>query len=402
MPYYIPQEILDKIIAYATADAYADEPDLGRKFSSCASFVSHNFHQIILPYKFRSLTFLLHNSGYNRKETFIRTAIPPNQIPKFSQAINAGDAHALSLAPLVQELSLYGNYLLPESLEIIVNGITSFRNLTYLRMEQCVTSSTIMEQLGKLVQLQSLHTWHCQHEEYHYSADKGSYEALSNLQSLHTLECQADWQNFRRHLACIPMKNLRILRCSDSEVIKSLLTSDPPVQLKELYLIHYDDYSLIWNFIARVSSLTHLSLPNLQLPDGPLSLIFSFQELQYLHIHIAFAPRFANQPLKKMKIDTDSEPGQLMVEVRQFWQGITFPHVEHLETDRLYDELDRIPIEFWREFLLNVNEVAPRYVFLDSLPSESISVFVLFSALDNRSTRSSTSGCRRFSGLSVC
>jgi hypothetical protein len=160
-----------------------------------------------------------------------------------------------------------------------------------------------------------------------------------------------------------------------------LLTSDPPVQLKELYVIHYDDYSLLWNFIARVTSLTHLSLPDLLLPDGPPPHIFPFQELQYLHINIAFAPRFANQPLKKMKIDTESKPGQLMVEVRQLWQGIIFPHVEHLETDRPYDELDKIPIEFWREFLLNVKEVVPRHVFkffLDSLPSESMLIFLFF------------------------
>jgi hypothetical protein len=89
------------------------------------------------------------------------------------------------------------------------------------------------------------------------------------------------------------------------------------------------------------------------------SLIFPFQELQYLHIHVAFAPRFADQPLKVMRIDTDSasEAGQVvMVEVGQHWQGIVFPHVEYLETDRWYKEMDEIPREFWREFLLNVKK----------------------------------------------
>ena len=350
MPNYIPQEILDKIIGYAS-----DEPNVGRKFSNCASFVSHNFHQIILPYKFRSLTFQLHNGDTSNRYFRLQ------DIPKFLKAINAGDAHALSLAPLVQELSIVGNRLIPEApgkdpLKIIMN---SFQNLTYLKMERCIASeSATMEQLGKLVQLQSLHTLFCgdwQHEIFHdhHYADKASY-ALSNLQSLHTLECEGDWKNFRRHLACIPMKNLRILKSSDSEVIKALLTSDPPVQLKELSL-HYDDYSLVWNYLARVTSLTRLCLPDLKLSDEPPSLIFSFQELQYLHIHVAFAPRFANQPLKKMKID--SELGKLMVEVRQHWQGIVFPYVERLEADRLYDELDEIPFEFWREFLPNVNEV---------------------------------------------
>ena len=375
---YIPEEILDKIIRCATADS--DEPYVGQKFSNYASFVSHNFHQIILPYKFRSLTFRLHNS---RKKTFFRTATttPPSPIPKFCKAINAGNAHALSIAPLVQELSLFGNHPRPESLEIVINSVFSFRNLTKLRMEKCVITSAIMEQLGKLVQLQSLHTWYCQGEEYH-SDDTVSYSALSNLQSLHTLECQGDWKNFRRHLACIPMKNLRSLKSSDFEVNKALLTtSDPPVQLKELWLSYSysgDYYSLVWNYLARVTSLTHLSLPDLELSDGPPSLIFPLQELQYLHIHVAFAPHFANQPLKKMRIDTESGPGQAMVEVRQHWQGIVFPHVECLETDRPYDELVKIPREFWREFLLDVNEVVPRHVFfLDSLPSESILIFLL-------------------------
>jgi hypothetical protein len=150
------------------------------------------------------------------------------------------------------------------------------------------------------------------------------------------------------------------------EVVEALLRTDPPVQLMELWLTSCDlgdDYSLLWNYLARVTSLTHLSLPFLELPDGPSpSLIFPFRGLQYLHTHVAFAPRFADQPLKEMKIDTESHyPGQiLMEEVRQHWQGIVFPHVESLKTDRRRDELDEIPIEFWREFLLNVNKVGCR------------------------------------------
>ena len=89
-------------------------------------------------------------------------------------------------------------------------------------MDICVTSSIIIEQLGKFVQLQSLHTCRCQDEEYEEYGDKVSYGALSNLQSLHTLECYyEDWDHFRRHLACIPMKNLRILKGSDSDVGKT-------------------------------------------------------------------------------------------------------------------------------------------------------------------------------------
>jgi hypothetical protein len=78
------------------------------------------------------------------------------------------------------------------------------------------------------------------------------------------------------------------------------------------------DYSLLWNYLARATSLTHLSLPNLQLLDDFPSIIFPFRELQYLYIHVAFASRFADQPLKKMKIDTQSQSGlgHVMVEVK--------------------------------------------------------------------------------------
>ena len=371
---YIPQEILDKIIGYATADDPLADVTYNRKFSTYASFVSYSFHQIILPYKFRSLTFRLHDIDYNtEKKTFFRT----EHIPKLYKAIKAGDAHALSLTPLVQNLNILGNPEVPEPLEIIIN---SFRNLTCLRMEKCVTSFAIMEQLGKLVHLQSLHTADCQHEEHYYdSSDKVPYGALSNLQSLHTLQCEKNWINFRRHLACIPMKSLRILKSSDPEVVKSLLTSDPPVQLEELWIFPYcfiklKDHPLLWNYLARVTSLTHLSIPlaTLELLEDLPPLIFPSQELQYLHIHVALAPLFANQPLKKLKIDTKSESGQLMVEVRQHWQGIVFPHVKCLATDRPYDELNKIPIEFWREFLLNFNQVSGHVFFLDSFPSESM------------------------------
>jgi hypothetical protein len=59
---------------------------------------------------------------------------------------------------------------------------------------------------------------------------KISYGALANLQTLHTLEWVYDG------LDPNSMKNLQILKSSDSdsEVIKALLTTDPPVQLKEL------------------------------------------------------------------------------------------------------------------------------------------------------------------------
>ena len=363
---YIPQEILNQIIRYATAN----EPEDRRKFFNCASFVSHTFHQIVLPYKFRSLTF---NFNYirNHRPSHMSPALPiPSPIPEFCEAINAGDAHALSLAPLVQELSLlnwtqniFSYYVISESFEKIINSVPSFRNLTKLTMKVCGTSPVIMEQLGRLVQLQSLHISNC-HDLYRKYADKPevSYGALSNLQSLHTLECEEEWNYFKDHLACIPKKNLRILKGNDSKVIEALLTTDPPVQLKELWLnpsrVYRGDDSrpMLWNYLARVTSLTHLSLPHLD--SIPPSFIFSFPELQYLHIHIALAPRFADQPMKEMEIKTESEPGRAMIEVRRHWQGTVFPHVEYLKTDRSYfDELEEIPIEFWREFLLNVKRV---------------------------------------------
>ena len=121
------------------------------------------------------------------------------------------------------------------------------------------------------------------------------------------------------------------------------------------------DHSLLWNYLARVTSLTHLSLPYLQLGDSPPSwprLIFPFQALQYLHIHVAFAPLFANKPLKVLRIATGvRDHRQAMVKVRQHWQCTVFPHVECMET--IY-EFKEISIEFWREFLSNVNEVRYR------------------------------------------
>jgi hypothetical protein len=43
---------------------------------------------------------------------------------------------------------------------------------------------------------------------------------------------------------------IRILESSDLEVIEVLLTTDPPVQLKELRLTlgYRGDYSLLWNY----------------------------------------------------------------------------------------------------------------------------------------------------------
>ena len=115
-----------------------------------------------------------------------------------------------------------------------------------------------------------------------------------------------------------------------------------------------------------MTSLTHLSLPLLQLPDGTPSFIFTFPELQHLDIRVALAPFFADQPMKKMEINTDLQVSlghgevmaiELMEEVRQYCQGIVFPHVEYLETDRPSVEIGLIPIEFWREFLPNVKDV---------------------------------------------
>ena len=211
-------------------------------------------------------------------------------------------------------------------------------SLTKFTMQKCVASptGTIMEQLGKLVQLQSLHTYRCREEKYWDKSEVVSYNALSNcnLQSLYTLECDENHFDARRYFACIPMKNLRTLKGSDLEVINALLTSDPPVQLKVLWLTWYGgDYSLLWNYLARATSLTHLSIasytgiklsncpPPPYFPPGPL-------RIHFLCIHVAFAPSFADQPLKEMRIDTESEPGGAMVEVRQHWQGTVFFHVE--------------------------------------------------------------------------
>ena len=355
MPTNIPQEILEIIIGYATSD--------GHYFSTCAasviSLTSHTFHQIVLPYKFKSLTF-------HRRKGYLGT-----KDPKFCEAIDAGDAHALSLGPLVRELNLLNfmrsgrdcleNYVLQIPVERILKSVTSFQNLTRLSMQKCVTSPAIIKQLGKLRQLQSLHTYRCGDAGYGYEA---SYGALSDLQSLHTLGCEGDSYSLERHLAYVSMKNLRVLMSSDMAVTQAFLTTEPPVQLKELYLLTHIyhvisfPFELLWNYLARVTSLTHLSLADLRplAPDGIPSTIFHLPKLQYLHIHVAFAPRFADQPMKEMRIISKREPEAMVEVVRRHWQGIVFPHVEYLKTDRP-DELDFIPIEFWREFLLNVKEV---------------------------------------------
>ena len=296
-------------------------------------------------------------------------------IPKFFEAINARDAHALSLVSLVQELNCKkwkAIGFLRDTFEKIFSSLgVTFQNLTKLSMERCFISSVIMEQLGRLVQLESLHTLCCKDDTYvedNLKLDNVSCGALSNLKSLHTLKCVENWWSlsFERHLACIPMKNLRILKSSDMAVTKAFLTTEPPVQLKELCINHssfdFDNYSLLWHYLARVTSLTHLSLPHLRPPDDPPSLIFAFQELQYLEVHIALAPSFADQPMKEMKSDVNKltaspRHGLAVVElVRHHWQGIVFPHVQYLETNLSY-ELDSIPFGFWREFLLNVKKV---------------------------------------------
>ena len=162
--YISPKKSLKNIICYAT------EQDVGWNFSNSASLVSHTFHQIVLPYKFRSLIFQLPDRVLSCGRNFILI-----KIPKFWGAVTARDPHALSLAPLVQELSLLQWSIdvdfcqckdrIPELFEEIVNSLFAFRNLTTLNMHECVITPAIMEQLGKLVQLQSLHTYRCQDEE---------------------------------------------------------------------------------------------------------------------------------------------------------------------------------------------------------------------------------------------
>ena len=95
------------------------------------------FHQIVLPYKSRSLTFQLPDRlSCGRKIILIR-------IPRFWGAIIARDPHALSLAPLVQELSLLQWNIdidfcqhkdrIPELFEEILNSVFAFQNLTTLK-----------------------------------------------------------------------------------------------------------------------------------------------------------------------------------------------------------------------------------------------------------------------------
>ena len=95
---------------------------------------------------------------------------------------------------------------------------------------------------------------------------------------------------------------------------------------------------------------------------SPPSHIFTFPELQHLHVHVSLTPLFEDYPMKKMEIVCNNGNCLLLQamgpqELSQHWQGIVFPHVEYLETDLEVNELDLLPIDFWREFLPNVKEV---------------------------------------------
>ena len=118
---------------------------------------------------------------------------------------------------------------------------------------------------------------------------------------------------------------------------------------------------MLWNYLARATSLTHLSLENLECSKGPPPPYFPLLRIHFLGIHVAFTPRFADQPLKEMRIDTECKRGEAMVELRRHWQGTVFPHVEYLAIDRKYEEVDKIPVEFWREFLPSIKEVRNLY-----------------------------------------
>jgi hypothetical protein len=86
---------------------------------------------------------------------------------------------------------------------------------------------------------------------------------------------------------------------------------------------------------------------------------FPFSRITICRYPFSLAPRFADQPMKEMRINTERNLGQfeaLLPLLQLHWQGIVFPHVEYLETDRWPNELDLIPNEFWREFLSNVDD----------------------------------------------
>ena len=101
---------------------------------------------------------LNNNRGFrNHRPIHMHHTLPiPFPISKFCEAVNARDAHALSLALLVRELSLlnwskniFSYNLIPESFEKIINSVPSFRNPIKLTMKS-MWYLPIMEQLGKL------------------------------------------------------------------------------------------------------------------------------------------------------------------------------------------------------------------------------------------------------------
>ena len=81
---------------------------------------------------------------------------------------------------------------------------------------------------------------------------------------------------------------------------------------------------MLWNNLARVTSLTHLSLPERKTP--PLS--FPTFKNYNIHIHVAFSPHFCQSAYENQPY-TVKNLGEDMVDVvRRHWQGIVFPHVE--------------------------------------------------------------------------
>ena len=125
----------------------------------------------------------------------------------------------------------------------------------------------------------------------------------------------------------------------------------PSCPTQELWLTrYYRGYRRIfrWNLLARVTSLTHLSLPGLQMSDGLPSFIFSFQ---YLHVHVALI-LVLQISLRRNWESRLNKGGQAMVEVRQHWLGIV---IEHITT-----RWRKFRLRFEGIFLLNVNKVLSR------------------------------------------
>lgn len=320
----LPVEILDAIFGCV------DDEDSPQVFSS-VSLVSRTFHQIILPHKFKSLIL----TQCHRKSR-------PDCQPKLIRALIAKDEHAVSVVPLVQTCRLYqwGEYRTAcasthLTCHNLISLLLSFSNLVTLVLEECQLTSLVFRFLGELVQIQSLKLDRCAADTM--LATESSNNLLSKLTNLHTIEYKQLTPRASEIIlralviACIPTERLRVVNIDSwpvSEFTRYIIETVPPLQIRELSLnTRLEDQESVWEYLTKATSLTHLTIPDLNHEVTNASLLPSFPQLRNLCIDLALTRLFSNQPMKELEIVTHNIDYQLLTE---HLDGVVFPQVEKL------------------------------------------------------------------------